>query len=104
MTTVTIDEKYVETIKPFIDIQSAMNIAMQRYVIDLISAKISKLSKKNKDYMLKYNSNFDTFSNKIINDEKYISHLEQQSGFKNWENDLLDWEFNYKGKSDWKQK
>lgn len=104
MTTVSVEDKYIETIKCFTDIQTATNIALKRYVIDLITTKLMDLSVKNKAYQKKYNLDFETFSKKVTYDENYISKLEQQKKFKNWEDDLIDWEFNYKGINDWKQK
>ena len=104
MITVSVEDKYVETIKPFTDIQTATNIALKRYIIDLVSTKLMEFSKKNINYNKKYNLDFETFSEKIISDENYISQLEQQKDFKNWETDLMDWEFNYKGINDWNRK
>jgi len=104
METVTIEDKYIETIKPFTDIQTATNIALKRYIIDLITTKLAELSSNDNNYKKKYKLDFVSFSEKTISDENYILRLEQQNGFINWESDLIDWEFNYKGISDWKQK
>ena len=104
MNTVLVDKKLCKTRENFVDIQTATNIALRRYVIDLISTKIEKLSKKNKFFKEKYNFNFENFQKKITDDEKYIFSLEKNKGFNNWEDDLIDWEFSYKGINDWKQK
>ncbi|MEN8121456.1 MAG: hypothetical protein ABFS35_13980 [Bacteroidota bacterium] len=104
MTTVSVDDKYIETIKSFTDIQTAMDIALKRYVIELISTKLTELSKRNNTYINKYQLDFETFSDKIIHDENYVLQLEQDKEFINWEDDLIDWEFNYKGIKDWKGK
>lgn len=103
MLTVTIDEKYADTIKPFSDLQTATNIALKRYVIELITTKISELSEKNKKYSAKYNLDYEDFNKKISTDENFVYQLEKEQKL-NWENDLLDWEFNYNGIIDWKQK
>lgn len=102
MVTVSINDKYVETLKSFTDIQTATDTALRKYLVDLISTKIVELSTKNTLYTQKYSLDFSTFSTKVSSDENFITNLEQDLKFKNWENDLIDWEFNYKGIDDWK--
>ncbi|MCD4791859.1 MAG: hypothetical protein K8R54_01400 [Bacteroidales bacterium] len=104
MTTITVNDKYIETIKSFTDIETATNIAFKRYVIDLITTKLMDLSTKDKIYKKKYNLDFEAFAEKVATNEDYISELEQKKDFRNWEDDLIDWKFNYKGIKDWKQK
>ena len=42
MTTVTVNDKYIETIKSFTDIETATNIAFKRYVIEPAPKSLKK--------------------------------------------------------------
>lgn len=104
MTTITIDDRYANTLNEFTDVQSAVNIAIKRYIINMISDKISELSTAKKRYIDKYGMDFQSFQDKVSTDEDFIDLLENQKQIKTWETDLMEWEFNIKGIEDWKQK
>ena len=104
MTTITINDKYASVLSEFTDVQSAVNNAIKRYIINLISDKISEFSRQNQLYNEKYEMDFYSFKQKISTDEKFIEFLEKEKQIKTWEADLNEWEFYIKGIEDWKQK
>ncbi|MDF0556044.1 hypothetical protein [Kamptonema sp. UHCC 0994] len=103
MVTVSIKDEYVEVLSALGDLQVAMDLAIQRYTIEQITAKITDLRKKNTHYQAKYGMDYLTFNQEISHNESFINNLESKVN-NLWEIDLADWEFCYKGIEDWTQK
>ncbi len=101
---IIINSSYAELLPSFNDdLQSAVDAALQRYLIDEIAAKIASLKKKEKLFQLKYGYDYKTFSQRTAEDEEYINQIENNIS-KLWESDLADWEFCAKGIEDWTKK
>jgi hypothetical protein len=100
MINIEVKEDSAEILGSFGDLQSAINLAVQRYTIEKITTKIAELKQKNLDYEIKYQVDYPTFFQKIQEDEDFISYLEDKVE-KLWEIDLSDWEFSYRGITDW---
>ena len=101
---IIVNSRYAEILPSFgDDLQSAVDAALQRYLIDEIAAKIAGLKKKEKLFQLKYGCDYKTFSQRIAEDEEYINQIESSIS-KLWESDLADWEFCEKGINDWTRK
>ncbi|CAK8718804.1 MAG: hypothetical protein CDV28_14716 [Candidatus Electronema aureum] len=101
---ITINSSYAELLPSFNDdLQSAVDAALQRYLIDEIAAKIAGLKKKEKLFSLKYSCDYKTFSQRTAEDEEYINQIESSIS-KLWESDLANWEFCEKGINDWTKK
>ena len=103
MINIAIKEDYAEILGSFGDLPSAINLAVQRYTIEKITIKIAELKQKNCDYEIKYQVDYLTFFQRIQEDEDFIRHLEDKVE-KLWEIDLSDWEFSYRGVTDWTEK
>ncbi len=100
MTTIAISEKYVEVLSAFGDMQSAVDLALQRYTIEQITARIAELRRRDADYRLKYGLEYPVFARRTSEDEGFVGQIERQVS-KTWEIDLADWEFCYEGAKDW---
>ncbi len=100
MTTVAINDKYVEVLSTFGDLQEAIDLALQRYTIEQITSKITELRQKKAQYQAKYGLDYPTFAQRIAEDETFVNQIETSIN-KTWEFDLADWEFCYKGMEDW---
>lgn len=103
MVTVVIRDKYVEALGPFGDLQAAIDVALQRYTIEQITAKVAQLRQREALYQAKYGVDYATFAQRTTEDEAFIDHIETQVN-KTWEIDVADWEFCHKGIADWTQK
>jgi len=103
MINIAIKEDYAEILGSFGDLQSAINLAVQRYTIEKITTKIAELKQKNFDYEIKYQFDYPTFCQKIQQDEKFIAYLEGKVE-KLWEIDLSDGEISYRGITYWTEK
>ncbi len=82
------------------DIQSAVDLALQRYLIEQMTGRITGLKKKDSDFQSKYGCDYHTFCMRISGDDKYFDYIENNIN-KLWETDLADWEFCNKGIDDW---
>lgn len=102
MTTVVINDKYVDVLSALGDLNEAAELAFRRYTIEQITNKISVLKKRNHAFEVKYGMSFPEFSQKIAVDEDYVETVENNIN-PLWEADLLEWEFSHKGALDWTQ-
>ncbi len=98
--TVAVRDKYVRALKPLGDLQRAVEMALQRYTIDQITAKIAELRQRDQAWQAKYGCDYDTFVQQIASDETFVTHVEETIS-KTWELDLAEWEFCHKGVQDW---
>ena len=100
MTTVTIPDKYAEALRALGDVQLAVDLALQRYTIEQITAKIASLRQRVREYETKYGVDYSTFTLRIANEESFIRDIEVTVNLL-WELDQADWEFCVKGIEDW---
>jgi hypothetical protein len=103
MVTVIVKDKYVEALTAFGDLQVAIDLALQRYTIEQITAKVADLRQRETGYQTKYGMDYPSFSQRIAKDENFVEEIEANIE-KNWEIDLADWEFCYEGIREWTQK
>jgi len=100
MTTVTIEDKYVEALSALGDIQAAVDLALHRYTIEQITAKIAHLRRRAAEYQARYGLDYSTFVHRVAEDESFV-HAVETNISPTWEIDLADWEFCTKGIEDW---
>ncbi|MBE7474851.1 MAG: hypothetical protein HS114_37435 [Anaerolineales bacterium] len=102
MVTVPIKDEYVEVLTVFGNLEAAIDLALQRYTIEQITAKMAELRQKDAAYQAKYKMDYPTFAQRAAKNEKFIEKIETTN--KLWEVDLADWEFCHKGIEDWSRK
>jgi hypothetical protein len=104
MDTIVIKNEYAEILSTFADdLQSIVDLAIQRYLIEKITSKISEFRKKNHTFQSRYGCDYSTFSRRISEDEEFVSYVEKNVN-KLWEIDYAEWEFCHKGIEDWTEK
>jgi hypothetical protein len=103
MTTIAINEKYAEALSFFGNLDQAIDLALQRFAIEQITAKIAELRQRNAKYKAKYGLNYSDFARRVAQDETFVGQIETKTE-KMWEADLADWEFCHKGIQDWTKK
>jgi hypothetical protein len=99
MTTITIPDKYVETLRTLGNIDAAVSLAVQRYTIEQITTKINTLRQKADHYQARYGMDYPAFYERLA-DEEFVTQLEAD-GYTTWEIDQADWEFCHEGIQDW---
>lgn len=100
MTMVAIREKYVETLSVLGDMQSAVDLALQRYTIEQITTRIAELRRRDAEYRDKYGMEYPVFAQRMGEEESFVNQIERQVS-KTWEIDMADWEYCYEGGKDW---
>ncbi len=101
MTGAVIKNSYTEILHSFgKDLQSAVDTALQKYLIDLITSKIAELRKKELIFEAKYKCDYKSFSERMAEDEEFVIHTEKNVN-RMWESELAEWEFCHKGIDDW---
>ncbi len=101
---ITIKDRYVEALSSFdTDVQSAVDLALQRYLIDQITVRIANLKKKDQAFQSKYGCDYEAFARRTAADEGYVKAVEETIN-RLWEADQADWEFCRKGIDDWTKK
>jgi len=103
MMTITIDQKYADLLGTFGNVQDAFDLAIQRYTIEQITAKIATLRQQAEMYAAKYQCDYTTFVKRMATDETFAKKIESDVEA-TWELDLIEWEFSHKGIEDWTQK
>ena len=103
MLTVSIKDKQAEILTALGGLQPAVDLAIQRYIIEQVTAKISELQQREIIYQNKYGMDYLSFTKRIAEDKEFINQVEANIS-KLWEIDLADWEFCHQGKQDWIQK
>jgi len=98
---IIINDKYANVISSFnTDLQSAVDLALQRYLIDCLTARIADLRKKDNIFKDRYGCEYNTFFQMISEDEEYVNYIEREIN-NLWETDQANWEFCHKGIDDW---
>jgi len=103
MVKVAIREEYAETLKSLGDLEGGVDLAVLRYAIEQITAKVNELRKKDAFYKARYGTDYPNFIRRIAEDEAFVQQVESKVS-KIWETDLADWEFCFRGIEDWTRK
>lgn len=101
--TVAIPERYVETLAPLGRLEETVGLALQRYAIDRIAARIAELCQRDRNFQAKYGCDYGVFVERTASDEEFLQEIEATIS-KTWELDLAEWEFCHKGIEDWTQR
>jgi aromatic ring hydroxylase len=102
MVTIAIQDKYAEMLGALGDVQTAVDLALQRYAIEQVTAKLAELRRRAADYRARYGMDYPAFAQRTATEERYVHDIETRVS-KLWEADLADWEFCYQGIQDWTQ-
>ena len=103
MVQIAVQEKYIQTLQVFGDLQHTVEKAIQRYAVEQITEKIAELQQRAKTYRTKYDMEYALFEQRIAEDTAFVERIENQIT-PMWELDLADWEFCEKGIDDWTRK
>jgi hypothetical protein len=102
MITVAIPDKYAKALSALGDVQTAVDLALQRYTVEQVTSKIEHLRQRVQVYEAKYGMDYHTLTQRAARDEAFVHKIEATIN-PLWELDLADWEFCVKGIEDWTQ-
>ncbi len=100
MGTVVVREKYLSALSPFGDLQTSVDLALERYTIEQIAERLAELRHRDAQYRAKFGFDYPDFARRIASDETFVREVETRIT-KTWEADLADWEFCYEGSREW---
>ncbi len=103
MVTISVQEKFIEILTSFGDLQESVNVALQRYTIDQVTNKVNELRRRDDVYKARYGLEYPIFARRIAEEPGFAQNVETTIS-KVWEVDLADWEFCHKGVEDWTKK
>ncbi len=97
--TVAIPERYIETLAPLGRLEETVGLALQRYAIERIAARIAELRQRDRNFQTKYGCDYETFVERMASDEEFVREIEATIS-KTCELDLAECEFCHKGVRD----
>ncbi|EMS77625.1 hypothetical protein [Desulfotignum phosphitoxidans] len=98
---IKVKSRYAQLLSTFdMDLQTAVDDALQRYLVEQIRIKIKALKKKDQAFQKKYGKDYNLFCRLVAEDENYVEQIEKDIT-KLWESDLSEWEFCHEGIKDW---
>ena len=98
---IKVKSRYAQLLSTFdMDLQTAVDDALQRYLVEQIRIKIKALKKKDQAFQKKYGKDYNLFYRLVAEDENYVEQIEKDIT-KLWESDLSEWEFCHEGIKDW---
>lgn len=103
MVTIPVQDKFIDILSSFGDLQESVNTALQRYTIEQITTKINELRRRDESYKIRYGLDYPAFAKRASEDVEFVQYVESNIS-KVWESDLADWEFCHKGIGDWTKK
>ena len=91
MLTISIDDKWVDTVRFFGDVEGVVKEALQAYLIKQCQQRIYQADTKIMIYVEKYHCDYDIFKERIQTDENFLTKIETQDPL--WEEDAMEWEY-----------
>lgn len=91
MTTISIDDEWIETAQLFGDVKSIVKKALRAYYLEQCQQRINKAATKVAFYERKYNCNYENFKQAIQTDENFLRKIDAQHPL--WEEDAMEWEY-----------
>jgi hypothetical protein len=99
MTTIAVDQKYVDILNVFGDVPKQVEKAIRQYTVEQIQAEIEKCARENAYFEKKYGVTYEEFKERSVLDEDFYNRLRQIEQL--WERDSIQWEFYVEGLKEW---
>jgi hypothetical protein len=101
MTTVTIKNNYLEMLSAIGRVESIVEEAVRKYLIDKCVERLEKAKLKIREFEKRYNCQYPDFC-LTISDENQLEEIEKNHP--TWEADHAEWEYWQKEREEWKAK
>ncbi len=99
MTTLTIDNKYVEALRGLGTLDEVVEQAVHQYAVTHIQQRIERYRHAVQPFEAKYGLTYEQFTERILHDEPFVERLWQQDPA--WRTDLTEWEYYAEGLAEW---
>ena len=104
MTTLVLKQPYADVLEWLGGTQAAVDEALRQYTIQKIQEHVLDLQEKACVWEEKYGCSYDLFAYRTATDESYIQQLDSDPTTRQWEADLLSWEFYAAELKEWHQR
>lgn len=91
MSTITIRESYIDTLRLFGEVNELLDEAVEQYLIDRIIERIKRAREEIQAFEKLYGMDYATFAERIQLDADYYNQVNQSNPL--WEQDMLTWEY-----------
>ena len=99
MTTLTLDQKYVDILQALGSLEESLEAAVRHYAIEQIGERIGKLQREILTFQLKYGLPYEQFYARITTDDEFVENL--RGTHPTWERDFNAWEYYVEELSEW---
>ncbi len=98
MRMVKVKENYLDLMEPFGEVDTTVEKAVKRYVMEKGCTKIEKCKNRINEFKNRYNCNLEVFKKRLANEESLQKIEESNLG---WEEDLFEWKYYEAELKDW---
>jgi hypothetical protein len=98
MSAVAVREGYTNTLRVFGEVDTLVNEAVERYLIQRVVERIKLAREKAREFEKRYGLDYQTFSRRVQLDEGFYDQV--SAGNPLWEQDWLAWEYWHRNESD----
>jgi len=102
MLTISIEDKWADTLRLFGDVDQVVNQALRAYFIEQCQQRIDQVSAKIAVYNQKYHRDYHNFKHSIQTDEDFLVKVEAQNPL--WEEDAMEWEYWLEEQQTWQDR
>ncbi len=100
MTTISIEQEWLETAHLFGDAESVIKQALRDYAIQQCQQRVSNATAKVEVYKRMYNCSYETLRESVKTDEVFLALVESRNPL--WELDALEWEYWLEEQQTWR--
>jgi len=99
MTTLTLESKYVDILRPFGNIEEIVNELVRHYALERVNQRLDQAKQEIATLEAKYGMTYEEFHERVAVDEVYVTSLNRHELM--WERDLNTWEFYTEDLAEW---
>ena len=98
--TLPLQEKLVQLLEPFGDLEETIAAALRRYAIDACLERVERAERQIAEYERKYRTDYITFNQRIGTDQTYLNRINQMNPL--WEADAIEWAYRTEEVHEWR--
>ena len=102
MSTISIEDKWIDTVQLFGEVEQVVQEALRTYLIEQCQQRLDRASARIAIYQKKYGCSYDKFRQLIQTDEKFLAKVETQTPL--WEEEAMEWEYWLEEQRTWRSR
>ncbi len=101
MLNVQVREEYATILMP---LQESVDEALRRYALEKTRAHLLELEQRVQKHEDRYGCSYDLLAYRTATDEEYVRRLDISPATRQWEGDLISWEFDTEELREWRRR